>query len=215
MKIFVIHYKKLTDRKEFMLKQFEKYNFTDFEFIEIDRDEVENYDLKIFEEEFIKIHKAQMAITLSHIFAYNEIINKYDQALILEDDAILCENFLDIFNHYLTQLPENCDTLFLGNGGGLRIKKELLLPDKNIYLKDVEIEPWCPMGAAKCTDSYLISKKGAKKLCDCIEKIKNQVKLPIDWWLTYLFKDNNFIVYWAEPTIVTQGTQNGMFTVSH
>ena len=41
-----------------------------------------------------------MAITLSHIFAYNEIINKYDQALILEDDAILCENFLDIFNLY-------------------------------------------------------------------------------------------------------------------
>jgi GR25 family glycosyltransferase involved in LPS biosynthesis len=215
MKIFVIHYKKLIDRKEFMLKQFEKYNLTDFEFIEIDRDEVENYDLTIFKEDFKKIHKSQMAITLSHIFAYKEILDKYENALIFEDDAILCENFIEIYNYYLTQLPENYDMLFIGNGSFLHIKKELLVPNKNIYLKSVEIEDWAPMGAAKCTESYLVSKKCAKKLLESIEKIKNKVNLPIDWWLTYLLKENNLIVYWAEPTIVKQGTQNGMFIKSH
>jgi GR25 family glycosyltransferase involved in LPS biosynthesis len=215
MKIFVIHYKKLIDRKEFMLKQFEKYNLIDFEFIEIDRDEVENYDLTIFKEDFKKIHKSQMAITLSHIFGYKKILDKYENALIFEDDAILCENFIEIYNYYLTQLPENYDMLFIGNGGNLHIKKELIVPNKNIYLKSVEIEDWAPMGAAKCTESYLVSKKCAKKLLESIEKIKNKVNLPIDWWLTYLLKENNLIVYWAEPTIVTQGTQNGMFIPSH
>jgi GR25 family glycosyltransferase involved in LPS biosynthesis len=198
-----------------MLKQFEKYNLTDFEFIEIDRDEVENYDLTIFKEDFKKIHKSQMAITLSHIFAYKEILDKYENALIFEDDAILCENFIEIYNYYLTQLPQNYDMLFIGNGSFLHIKKELLVPNKNIYLKSVEIEDWAPMGAAKCTDSYLVSKKCAKKLLESIEKIKNKVNLPIDWWLTYLLKENNLIVYWAEPTIVTQGTQNGIFIKSH
>ena len=215
MKIFVIHYKKLTERKEFMLNQFQKYNLTDFEFIEIDRDEVENYDLTIFDENFKKIHKSQMAITLSHLFAYKEILNKYENALIFEDDAILCENFINIYNHYLRQLPGNYDMLFIGNGSNLCIKKEWIVPDKNIYLKSVEIEDWAPMGAAKCTDSYLVSKKCAKKILESIETIKNKVNLPIDWWLTYLLKENNLIVYWAEPTIVTQGTQNGMFISSH
>ena len=49
MKFFIIHYKKLIDRKNHILKQFEKYNITDYEFIEIDRDELQGYDLSIFE----------------------------------------------------------------------------------------------------------------------------------------------------------------------
>jgi hypothetical protein len=49
MKIFVIHYKKLVDRKKYMLDQFEKHNITDYEFVEIDRDELDAYDISIFD----------------------------------------------------------------------------------------------------------------------------------------------------------------------
>lgn len=31
----------------------------------------------------------------------------------------------------------------------------------------------------------------------------------------YSRKDTRLNVYWAEPTIVTQGTQNGLFQTSH
>ena len=34
IKIFVIHYSKLVERKKHILEQLQKYNITDFEFIE-------------------------------------------------------------------------------------------------------------------------------------------------------------------------------------
>ena len=72
MKIFVIHYKKLVDRKRYMLEQFEKHNITDYEFIEIDRDELCDYNCDIFDKNF---GNALTAISLSHYLSkYN--INK-------------------------------------------------------------------------------------------------------------------------------------------
>jgi len=35
MKVFVIHYKKLVDRKHNIIRQFNTHNITDYEFIEI------------------------------------------------------------------------------------------------------------------------------------------------------------------------------------
>jgi hypothetical protein len=32
---------------------------------------------------------------------------------------------------------------------------------------------------------------------------------------TNVFRRNNFSIYWAEPTISTQGTQNGKYKTSH
>ena len=47
-----------------------------------------------------------------------------------------------------------------------------------------------------------------------LNNLKSKINLPIDWWLNESSRDNNFKVYWAEPTIVTQGTQNGLFQTS-
>jgi hypothetical protein len=47
-----------------------------------------------------------------------------------------------------------------------------------------------------------------------ILKKSNKINLPIDWWLNVASRDNDFKVYWAEPTIVTQGSQNGLFKTS-
>lgn len=44
---------------------------------------------------------------------------------------------------------------------------------------------------------------------------KYKITLHIDLWLNVVARDNNFKVYWAEPTIVTQGSENGTFKSSH
>jgi GR25 family glycosyltransferase involved in LPS biosynthesis len=138
MKIFVVHYKKLIDRKDFIINQFKKYNITDYEFIEIDRDELEGYDLSIFE----NIPNSYMAIGLSHIYAYNKIKDNYDEALIFEDDVIFCDNFINIFNYYLTQLPKDYDMVFLGSCCNLKIQEHNLIPNKHIYEKSLEPTEW-------------------------------------------------------------------------
>jgi glycosyl transferase family 25 len=207
MKIFVIHYKKLTERKKHILEQFEKYNITDYEFIEIDRDELYGYDLSLFE----NISNAKMAIHLSHMYAYKEIKNNYDEAIIFEDDVILCDDFINIFNNYLTQLPKDYDMLFFGNGCNLHIQSNDLIPNKNIYEKGLYPTNWGGDGCTRCIDSYVVSKKCAIKLCEYIDNIKYKINTTTDWWLNKVARDIKLKVYWAEPTIASQGSEYGMF----
>ena len=75
------------------------------------------------------------------------------------------------------------------------------------------------MGATRGAGCYLVSKKCSAKITYNIQtyhyngiyKINDQ----IDFWLNNVFKRNNFSIYWAEPTISTQGTQNGTYNTSH
>jgi len=212
MKIFVIHYKKLVDRKKHILEQFKKYNIIDYEFIEIDRDELENENINIFQENY---SKSQIAITLSHIYAYKQISEKYDNGLIFEDDVILSNNFIDIFNTYIAQLPENYDMLFIGDGCNLHIENDKLIPNKYIYEKCLYPTSWGGDGLGRCVDSYLVNKKCAIELCNYINNLTYKINIPIDFLLNDIGRDKNFKIYWAEPTIVTQGTQNGLFISSY
>ena len=212
MKIFVIHYKKLIKRKLFILKQFEKYNISDYEFIEIDRDELYEHNISMFQENY---HNSQIAISLSHFYAYKQISDNYDNGFIIEDDAIFSDNFTDILNKYMSQLPKDYDMLFIGDGCKLHIENDKLNPNQNIYEKCLYPTSWGGDGATRCCDSYIISKKCANKLCEYINNLEYKINFEIDWWLNVAARDNNFKVYWAEPTIVTQGTQNGLFTSSH
>jgi glycosyl transferase family 25 len=212
MKIFVIHYKKLVNRKQHVLYQFKKFNITDYEFIEIDRDELDKQNISMFQPNY---SKSQMAISLSHFYAYEQISANYDSGLIFEDDIILSEDFINIFNMYLTQLPSDYDMLFIGDGCKLHIEPSKIINNKFIYEKCLYPTKWGGDGAGRCTDSYLVNKKCATKLCEYINNLSYKIKSAIDWWINVAARDNNFKVYWSEPTIVTQGTQNGLFKTSH
>lgn len=212
MRVFIVHYKKLIDRKSHMLEQLKKNNITDYEFIEIDRDELCNQNISMFQENY---SNSQIAISLSHFHAYKQICDKYENGLIFEDDVVLSDNFTDILNKYMTQLPENYDMLFVGDGCKLHIESHRLIPNQYIYEKCLYPTSWGGDGAGRCVDSYLVNKKCAIKLCEYINNLSYKINLPIDWWLNIAARDNIFKVYWAEPTIVTQGTQNGLFQSSH
>jgi len=212
MKIFVIHYKKLTNRKQFILSQFEKYNISDYEFIEIDRDELNHHNISMFQKNY---DNAAIAISLSHFYAYKQISDKYDNGLIFEDDVVLSDNFIEKINNYITELPKDYDMLFIGDGCNLHIEQDKLIPNKYIYEKCLYPTSWGGDGAGRCTDSYLVNKECAKTICKYINNLSYKINLPFDWWLNIAARDNKFKVYWSEPTIVTQGTQNGLFLSSH
>lgn len=74
---------------------------------------------------------------------------------------------------------------------------------------------WGGMGASRYTDSYIISKQCAIKLCNYLNNLPYKIKEPSDWWLNRACRDNNFSVYWVDPTIVTQGMENGVYKSSH
>jgi glycosyl transferase family 25 len=213
MKIFVLHYSKLVDRKKHIFEQFNKQGIIDYEFIEkYDREELQDSDMLIFDK---CVKKSMMSLMNKHFYVYKLISENYEHALILEDDVILNDNFIENLNKYMTQLPDNFDMLFLGDGCNLHIKKDKLIPNKNIYKKCLYPTRWGGDGASRCSDSYIITKNCANKLCEYINNLKCKIKFSSDWWLNVAARDNNFKVYWCEPTIVTQGTQNGLFISSH
>ena len=209
IKIFIIHYEKLHERKEFIIKQLEREQITDYEFITIDRDELTKADIAPFENGF---SKPLIANFLSHIYAYNQIkTNNYNYNLILEDDAILCKNFYGKLQLYLEQLPYDYDAVFIGDGCDIDEHHINILDQKentNIYNYNGKYK-------CKCTDSYLISSKCANKIIENFDSCKkniNKINEPIDYFLNNVFELLN--VFWCEPTLVKQGTIIGLFPSS-
>lgn len=208
MKVFVIHYKKLIDRKKNIIEQFKKYNISNYEFIEIDRDELNEEDFNMFVKNFPTYH---IAITLSHLYAYKQISEKYDDGLIFEDDIILSDDFINIYNKYINQLPIDYDMFFIGDGCNLHIENNKLLPDKNVYEKCLYPTGWGGDGGTRCIDSYLVNKKCAIEIVNYFNNLTEKITLPPDWFLNVVIRNKQFKIYWAEPTIVTQGSQCGIF----
>ena len=99
-------------------------------------------------------------------------------------------------------------------GNNLHIPVNQLIPNQYIYEKCLHETSWGGNGATRCCDSYIIHQRCAKKICDYVTGLTTKIDLPLDWWLNEVARDLALKVYWAEPTIVTQGSQNGRFTRS-
>ena len=154
--------------------------------------------------------------TITHKCLQKILNNEYKYSLILEDDAILDKEFIPKLKRGLKQLPDDYDMLFIGNGCNLHIPLIKRTPYNFIYKKCREPTSWGGDGGTRCTDSYLVSKKGAKKLMSYVSKLKEgAINIPVDWWLNQVIRDLKLEIYWLEPTIVSQGTQTGKYKSSH
>jgi glycosyl transferase family 25 len=208
IKIFVLHCPSLVERKNHILEQFAKQGIIEFEFIECyNKDEISDK-----ENLFISGYKKEkMSLFLKHIHVYNEIIQKYDYALIFEDDVIIRDNFMEKLYLYISQLPNDFDMLFVGDVLNLHIPNNLIKPDQYVYQKTIHPTHWGGDGISKCTDSYIVSKKCAIELIDYYKHI---IEVPIDLWLNIVGRNKKFNVYWGEPTLCKQGTHTGLFKTS-
>ena len=219
MKIFVLHYPKLTHRKKHILEQFEKHGITNYEFIEkFDKDVITNDECPEFSKDYVANRRAELSLHLKHIYLYRLMVREnYSEVLVFEDDVVLSDGFVEKLMKYMTQMPTDYDMLFIGDGCNLHIPRNQLVANQYIYAKCLHETAWGGNGAAKCTDSYIIHQRCAKKLCDYVAAAgaalveTKKINLPADWWLNEAARDLVLKVYWAEPTIVTQGSQNGMF----
>jgi glycosyl transferase family 25 len=194
-----------------MTKQLNDFNL-EHEFISNHGKESLTYEDKKM---FRNINNAEISLVLHHIECYKRIVqDDIDYALILEDDAILCNNFKEILKNYIKELPSDWDMLFIGDGCGFHIDNKLLIQNKHIYKKDIVPDGQTHEGATRCTDSYLITNKCAKIITEKLKLPNYTIIVPADFWLNCVIRNNNFNVYWSEPTIVTQGSQKGIYKSS-
>jgi GR25 family glycosyltransferase involved in LPS biosynthesis len=99
MRFYVINLKRRSDRKESILKQFKKYNITNYEIVEaIDGEKLtDNYINPLLNnDQILKIHQKQMSkgevgCFLSHLKIFKKILKYGSRSIILEDDALLTD----------------------------------------------------------------------------------------------------------------------------
>jgi GR25 family glycosyltransferase involved in LPS biosynthesis len=213
-----MHCKKLFPRKKYISAQLTKHNFANYSFYEdydaneLDHDITEYY-VDLPEERYKKyklwfpfernksLTPAEISLTLKYIKVYEKIANGNDDAaLIIEDDAILDDNFVNKFNTYYAETPSEYDMIFLGSGCNLRSNN--IQPNIHSYKRH---HP-----ATRCTVATIVK----KKTCQDILKTMKPFHLVIDWELNYQLYLHNHNVYWWEDPLVNQGSETGLFKTS-
>jgi len=216
MKIFVMHHPKLVERKKNVLKQLDSYGLK-AEFITNHNPEdfaadqnIWNYIFQKFNLHIKPVNQGPMtlpkaSLTMKHIEALYQFVSNTneDYALIFEDDIVLDDNFLEKLNKYIALLPKGWELFFIGEGCNIHIEKEHIKENVNIYKRY----------SSRCSDSYLITKSCAKKIIDDFNS-RQLIYLHYDHYLTDIIKKYDFSTFWAEPTIVKQGSVTGLYKSS-
>lgn len=130
--------------------------------------------------------KGYIAGTMSHV----EVWKKYDgqKILILEDDALFCENFNHKFTEVMRTLPSNWDIFYLG----------VLLPNRTGKVDDIGNPHWYKQVMSTGAQAYCISPKRMKTFYD---EVKDK-PWYIDVELRVLAEQYN--AYVTQPNLVTQ-----------
>jgi GR25 family glycosyltransferase involved in LPS biosynthesis len=203
-KIFIIHYKKLTERKTFIEDQISKsgLNVSDIEWItNYDKDEWILDDIKkeypqMFDSSGIhcKLIKSQLILSdvsmdLKHLHVMKEIVKRnIKDALIFEDDCFIGDDFIENFNRYKSQLPPDWHLFFVG---GDYQTSENIVPWKNVYERK-------GFHSSRGTFCYSISNSGANLMLPLFKNIND----PPDWYFNYVIDTLNVNNFWAEPPLI-------------
>ena len=218
MKVFILHYTKLKERRLHIEQQLAKYDF-DVEFItDYDKENLSDADLELFDTTVVT--PSEMSLIRKHIACYERICKEgLNYAMIFEDDVTLAANFKDKLENYMEQLPKVWDLFFIGEGGSCKfhvpdhiIKKQP--PGTNVFYKSNYSSSWGGSGASRCADSYIVSNSAAYKMLAYLDRPEYKIAKEADHLLNEIALFNILKVYWAEPTLVTQESDNGKFKTS-
>ncbi len=205
MKTYILHYTPLIERKDHINKTINRHNL-DGVFIErYDKEDLLCDEIKKFSSQ---LGLSTISLAKKHFEAWRLATDRHQ--LILEDDVILDDNFSNKLTAYIRQLPKTYDMLFIGNGCNLHIPHYMLVDGLNVYKKSNYPSLWGGDGATRCADSYLITNTCANKLLNYAND-SSIIDLPVDWFMNRVCRELDLEVYWAEPTIVQQGSEVGLF----
>lgn len=219
IKTYIAHCTSLVSRKKFQLLQLKQQGFDNIEFYEdydgnrLNEDIINQYYDRNLENQYSRysmwfpgertrvLRNSEISLAIKHIEIYKKIANGSDPyALILEDDSVLCDNFLHKFEQYMLQVPSDFDMIFVSDGCNL--KSNNIQEGKYVYRKE---HP-----ATRCTGAFVVTKKACQELLTTLIPFT----LPIDWELNYQLYIHKHNVYWFEPALVKQGSEIGLFQSS-
>lgn len=196
-KIYIINLKERTDRWKDCLTQLQKYNINNYERFCAIRPNLEEIDPIHYEKNNLKIDKKYIIGALGCKLSHIEIIknakkNSYKQILILEDDFLLCENFIQKYNKIYSDIHKkklDIDILYLGFS---IVRKEPFLNTTINNLKRVK--------NAHTTHAYIIN----YNFYDTILAELDKCHCEID--VCYANCQKKYNMYGIYPSLISQKT---------
>jgi GR25 family glycosyltransferase involved in LPS biosynthesis len=212
MEAYIIHYTPLNDRKVHIQKECDHAGITPIY--------VEAHDREVLTDEqkakFEGLRLASVSLILKHVEAWRLIAKgTRPWGLIFEDDAILCDEFMTRFTEYMSETPEDFDVVMINEGCNMHIPSDYIEPDKHIYLRGTHVSIYCGNGGTRCLDGYVITKSCAEKFVSLFDNYPTKITLTSDWLTNVFMREIDAVVYWAEPNLVSQGTETGLFANSY
>jgi GR25 family glycosyltransferase involved in LPS biosynthesis len=209
LKIYICHYSPLIDRKAYLDVALPTTKLP-FEFFNhFNRDNIKQYEQHFSQEQSVldfknshmlykcnEILKSSSikATNLEHVRIYRSIVeSNYDYHLILEDDAILCNDFNTKLNNTINNLPKDWDVVYVSSG--CENRPQIKCQDGTNFVKMEERNSWTANG-------YLLKKETAQQFLDNIRPMI----LPIDFELNFLQNYLKSNVYWLEFPIIFEGS---------
>lgn len=222
IKTYILHCKKLSDRKLYMQNQLEQIGLLPEWILDYDAEELTKavidqhykHDVEegirrvtplwpINQHSARRLNPPEISLTIKHIITLEKIANSsYDVSLVFEDDCLFCENFEIVFNNLIGKTPNDWDVIHVGDGYGMKPENYKQTFNDNVFLMN---HP-----ASRCTEAILFKKSAAEKILSTIKPFC----LMIDWEMAYQYSLHNLNVYWWQPAPITQASHKGIFRSS-
>src|SRR5450756_417874 len=203
--VYVVHARKFTDRTAHMKAEMARFEIP-FEFIEpFDADTLDEGMQKRFFAPDAGLSPGQKSCSLKHFEAMRRVADKNQRlALILEDDVMLAGNFIEELGKMVEEAEAGAltppYTIQIGCANNMYVPRSSLVPGQRLY----------EAHEVRAADAYLIGAQAARIRVDWLEH--NKIHLPPDHILTFIDREKHIRTYWSDPTLVEQGSMNGLFT---
>lgn len=206
--VFVVHVKKGNeDRKARLDSQFQQLGITPKWMLDADIVDLDATFLNKYIKPNSELYPVRpiTSCTVKHLLICESLLHSdAETMLIFEDDILLDTHFLDIFHKIMSEYQRkqhwHTQPIFISieNSTHAYVPVAERVPNQYLY----------PATKTRCAGAYVINKTTAKAIMQQVEK--NGCHLPIDWYYNYLCDQNTIKILWSHPTIVEQGSHNGM-----
>jgi len=196
-KIFIINLKHRTDRWDECIKQLNKYNITNYERFDAVRYDLKDINPIHYKKNNMKISNNYILGTMGCKFSHYNIImnakkNNYNNILILEDDFLFCNNFIERYNEIISNIEkEKIDISMLYLGFSI-VRKDPYTDTSLINLKK--------LNSAHTTHAYILN----KNFYDIILKEIENCHCEID--VCYAMCQKKYDIYGIYPSLISQRT---------
>jgi len=144
------------------------------------------------------LKSSELSLALKHMTILQYIVDENIQrSLVLEDDAVLDDHFIEKFNLYIKQVPKDADFITLEDGSNFSLPKI----SENVH-QGYDCHYTC---------GFVITLNCAKQILN--EWETNLIK-PSDHMYNYCFRKFNSKVYSITPQLIIQGSQTNIFKSS-